>query len=159
MGTTYTYAYEGDGIRVEETPPAGAAMAYTFSGLPAVAGSKVIAEYDNGAAPSSPSREYVYSGSQLLATISGGATTYHHPDQLSVRLSTDSSANVSRSFGHYPFGVVWYETGTASKWKFKTYERDAESNNDYAMARFYNNPIARFTSPDPLPGSVADPQA
>jgi len=134
---------------------------YIFSG------GKVIAEYDNGAAPSSPSREYIYSGSQLLATISGGATTYHHPDHLSVRVSTDSSANVTRTFGHFPGacpersrrGEAWYETGTASKWKFTSYERDTESNNDYALARFYSNPTARFTSPDPLAGSLVNPQS
>jgi len=27
------------------------------------------------------------------------------------------------------------------------------------MARFYSNPIARFTSPDPIPGSLANPQS
>jgi len=129
------------------------ATVYIFSG------GKVIAEYDNGAAPGSPSREYIYSGSQLLATISGGATTYHHPDHLSVRVSTDANGNVTRAFGHFPFGEVWYETGTASKWKFSTYERDTESGNDYAMARFYGSSNARFASPDPIPGSASDPQS
>jgi hypothetical protein len=38
-----------------------------------------------------------------------------------------------RSFGHYPFGETWYETGTASKCKFTSYERDPESLNDYAI--------------------------
>jgi hypothetical protein len=33
---------------------------YVFSG------SKVVAEYDNGAAPTSPSREYIYSGTTLI---------------------------------------------------------------------------------------------
>jgi len=134
-------------------PPAAPPRSIIFSG------GKVIAEYDNGAAPSSPSREYIYSGSQLIATISGGATTYQHPDQLSVRVSTDSNGNVTRTFGHFPFGEAWYETGTASKWKFTSYERDTESNNDYALARSYSNPIARFTSPDLLGGSLANPQS
>jgi hypothetical protein len=38
---------------------------YVFSGT------KVVAEYENGAAPSSPTREYIYAGSQLLATLEG----------------------------------------------------------------------------------------
>jgi hypothetical protein len=59
-------------------------------------------------------------------------TTYHHPDHLSTRVSTDSTGTVARTFGHYPFGEVWYETGTASKWKFTSYERDSESANDYS---------------------------
>ncbi len=47
----------------------------------------MIAEYANG----SLSKEYVYSGSQLLATIAGTTTTYHHPDHLSVRQNTNAS--------------------------------------------------------------------
>jgi len=43
-------------------------------------GSKVITEYDNGAAPGSPSREYMYSGgpegSGLLAKIDSSGTRY-----------------------------------------------------------------------------------
>src|SRR5579883_440713 len=151
-GNSGSYTYDGNGLRVEKVSGSTATV-YIFSG------GKVIAEYDNGAAPSSPSREYIYSGSQLLATISGGTTTYHHPDQLSVRVSTDANGNVTRTFGHFPFGEVWYETGTASKWKFSTYERDTESGNDYAMARFYGSSNARFASPDPIPGSASDPHS
>jgi len=151
------YVYDGNSLRVKRclsncTSPTTTTV-YLFSG------SKVIAEYDNGAAVASPSREYIYSGAQLIATIAGGATSYHHPDHLSVRVSTDSSGNTVRTFGHFPFGEVWYETGTASKWKFTSYERDSESQNDYAMARFYVNRLGRFSSPDPLAGSVADPES
>ncbi len=120
--------------------------------------SKVIAEYDNGAAVTSPSREYIYAGSQLVAKNEAGATNYFHPDHLSTRANTDSGGNVSRTFGQYPFGEVWYETGTANKFKFTTYERDAESGNDYAMARSYINRYGRFSSTDPLSSSIADPQ-
>lgn len=152
-GATYTYSYDGNGLRVMKTPPSGSAAIYIFSG------SKVIAEYASGAAPTSPTSEYIYSGSQLIATLSGGATTYHHPDHLSTRVSTDSNGNTVRSFGHYPFGETWYETGTASKWKFTSYERDSESLNDYAIARIHVNRLARFSSPDPIPGSLGDPQS
>jgi RHS repeat-associated protein len=152
-GATYTYAYDGNGLRVMKTPPTGSATVYIFSGP------KVIAEYASGAAPGSPTSEYIYSGSQLVATLAGSATTYHHPDHLSTRISTDSNGNTVRSFGHYPFGETWYETGAASKWKFTSYERDSESLNDYAIARSYRNLAARFSSPDPLAGSIADPQS
>jgi len=37
-------------------------------------------------------------------------------------------------------------------------ERDAESGNDYAMARYYASRLARFSSPDPVSGSVFEPQ-
>jgi RHS repeat-associated protein len=151
-GATYSYSYDGNGLRVMKTPPSGSATVYIFSG------SKVIAEYASGAAPGSPTSEYIYSGSQLV-TLVGSATTYHHPDHLSARVSTDSNGNIVRSFGHYPFGETWYETGAASKWKFTSYERDSESLNDYAIARSYTNRQGRFSSPDPLPGSLSNPQS
>ena len=152
-GATYNYSYDGHGLRVKKAPPTGSATLYIFSGP------KVIAEYTSGAAPASPSSEYVYSGSQLIATLAGATTIYHHADHLSARVSTDSNGSTVRSFGHYPFGETWYETGTASKWKFTSYERDSESLNDYAIARTYVNRLARFSSPDPLSGSPGNPQS
>jgi RHS repeat-associated protein len=133
--------------------PAGrTTTVYIFSGT------KVIAEYENGAAPTAPTREYIYSGGALLAKIESGSTTYYHPDQLSVRLMTDSSGNVIGQQAHYPFGESWYQNNTTTKWMFTTYERDADSGNDYAMARYDINRLGRFASPDLLAGSVSDPQ-
>jgi RHS repeat-associated protein len=60
---------------------------------------------------------------------------------------------------NYPFGESWYSSGTTTKWKFTSYERDPESANDYAMARYDINRLGRFNSPDPVPGSIADPQS
>jgi RHS repeat-associated protein len=151
-GNSGTYTYDGKGLRVKKVS-GGTTTVYVF------AGSKVIAEYQNGAAVASPAREYIYMGGQVAATLSGGTTTYHHPDELSTRVSTDSSGNTVRTFGHFPFGETWYETGTASKLKFTSYERDSESGNDFAMARFHVNRLGRFSTPDPLAGSLLDPQS
>jgi len=150
--TSGTYAYDGDGLRVTKVA-GGTTTVYIF------AGSKVIAEYDNGAAVASPSREYIYSGSTLLAKVESGATTYYHADHLSARVLTDSSGNTLGQRGHYPFGETWYETGTTTKFKFTTYERDGESGSDYALARYNVNRLGRFSSPDSLPGSTMDPQS
>jgi YD repeat-containing protein len=72
------YTYDGNGLRVEKAVTGGASTIYIFSGT------KVIAEYDNGAAVSSPTREHIYSGSQLLATLTNTGTavttTYHFLD-------------------------------------------------------------------------------
>lgn len=74
---------------------------YIFSG------SKVIAEYTNGAAPSSPSAEYVYAGGALIAKFFSGGTYYYHQDHLSNRMYTDSSGNVHAESGHFPFGELY----------------------------------------------------
>ncbi len=120
-------SYAGRGLQVKKI-----ARSTTVHILP---GGKVIAEYEDGAAPGSPTREYVYSGSPLLATIEGGTTKYHHPDHLSARVTTDAAGNSIGEQGHYPFGEQWYSTGFTPKQKFTSYERDGESGLDYAMFR------------------------
>jgi hypothetical protein len=87
-------------------------------------------------------------------------TKYHHSDHLSERVTTDSAGTAVHTYGHYPFGETWYETGTADKWKFihsthsvrsgqASYERDTESSLDYAMFRYDSSPgtVHPFDSP------------
>jgi RHS repeat-associated protein len=148
------YTYDGYGRRIEKTV-SGATTVYIFSN------SQVIAEYASTAAVTSPTREYVYGGSGLLAKIEGSATQYYHQDHLSNRLMTDSSGNVVGQQGHYPYGEQWYPVSPnqMTKWEFTSYERDAESNNDDAMARYYVNRLGRFSSADSKGGSPSNPQS
>jgi RHS repeat-associated protein len=154
-GAAGAYSYDGNSLRVKKCVPnctsPTTTTVYIFSG------SKVIAEYDNGAAVGSPSREYIYSGSALLAKIDSSGTKYYHQDHLSNRLVTDSSGNTAAQMGHYPFGESWYNT-TNDKLLFTSYERDSESGNDYAMARYNVNRLGRFSSPDLVAGNANDPQ-
>ncbi len=151
------YTCDGKELRVKKVITGGTTTVYIRSG------GQVIAEYDNGAAVNSPTREYLY-GNHLLAIVtgstsgSGGTITYQHRDTLSPRLYTNSSGGDSGEQGTYPFGEPWYNN-TTSSWVFTTYERDAESGNDYALARSYASTNGRFLSPDPLEGIVGDPQS
>ena len=151
------YVYDGKGFRVRKcisncTSPT-ASTVYIFSG------SNVIAEYVNGVGVSSPTREYIYLGSTLLSTIDSTGTKYQLADHLSPRVTTDSSGNVVGQQGHFPYGEQWYAANTVSKWQFTSYERDAESGNDYARARYHINRLGRFASPDPMSGNASDPQS
>ena len=150
-GASGTYTYDGNGLRVKKISGSTTTV-YVFSG------SKVIAEYDNGAPVGSPSREYIYGGAPLLAKIDSSGTKYYHQDHLSNRLVTDSSGNTYAQMGHFPFGEKWYNA-TNDKLFFTTYERDSESGNDYAMARYYASRLGRFLPPDALSGSIDDPQS
>jgi RHS repeat-associated protein len=147
-GAANTYAYDGAGQRVNRN-----GNYYVYSG------GHVIAEYANGAPAASPSTEYVYARNKRVATIAAGATTYPYWDHLSVRANADSSGTVVRTFGHFPFGETWYETGTHDKWDYTTYENDAESGLNYAMARFHNPRLGRFMSLDPWPADKRHPQS
>jgi len=152
-GAGATYSYDGAGLRVKKV--AGSTTTrYIFSGT------KVVAEYvGTTPMPWSPTREYIYSGSALLAAIEGGTTTYHHQDHLSVRVNTNTSGSVVGQQGHYLFGQSWYAASTTTKWQFTSYERDAESTLDYALFRYDNSRLGRFMTTDPVAGSVTNPQS
>ncbi len=82
-----------------------------------------------------------------------------------MRVNTEGTSG-SPSFGqvvgeqgHYPYGEVWYSTGTTTKYRFTSYERDAESGNDYAMYRYHANRLGRFLSTDPVDGLPSNPQS
>jgi RHS repeat-associated protein len=129
---------------------------YIFSGT------KVIAEYTPSAATTAPTKEYIYSGAQLLATLDASHNpTYRQSDHLSARLLTDATGNVVGTQGHLPFGEGWYLTGIVDKWKFTSYERDSDTNLDYAIMRFDSARLARFMLPDPYDHSAdpSDPQS
>jgi RHS repeat-associated protein len=151
-----SYQYDGNGLRVRKCLPN--CFSPTSSTVYIFSGSKVIAEYDNGAAVSSPSREYVYAGGSLIAKVGQAGVDYYHQDHLSNRLITDSASNTVAQLGHFPFGEAWYN-GSGEKLFFTSYERDSESGNDYAMARYAVSRIGRFSSPDPLHGSTRNPQS
>jgi RHS repeat-associated protein len=148
-----TYAYDASSLRIKKVVGTGPGVAtyYIFSGT------KVIAEYSSSL--TTPDKEYIYWGGNLVATIAGSTTTYQHADHLSTRYETDSSAGQSRQFGHFPFGEAWYESGTTSKWNFTSYERDSESGRDYAIMRSYSSTVGRFTAADRLAGNVYFPQS
>lgn len=163
-----TMTYDGNGVRVQKCSPN--CTSPTSSTVFIFSGSQDIAEYDNGAAPSAPSREFIHSdglpGSGLLATITGGSSptvTYFHDDHLDWRISTDGTTGsptygqVIGYQGHYPFGESWY-SNNGNEFVFTTYQRDSESGLDYAMARYYDSTAARFCSVDPLGGQLGDPQ-
>ncbi len=148
-GAVSTYSYDCKGLRVVKAS-GGVTTVYIYTGA------KLIAEYENGAAPNAPTREYIYAGSNMLAKVEAGATTYYHRDHLSNRIITDTNGAVTAQSGHLPYGQSWYDYNP-TKWKFTTYERDSESSNDYAVARYYTSSLDRFTSPDPVGGLLQNP--
>jgi RHS repeat-associated protein len=147
---TASYTYMGP-LRIKKVT-GGTTTVYIYSGT------KPIAEYVGGQL----SKEYIYSGSRMLATIAGAAITYHHPDHLSSRAETDATGTATRTFGSFPYGETWYETGTIDKWKFTSYERDTaagETGLDYAVFRQYSSGEARYTTADLVNGNAFIPQS
>ena len=144
---TATYSYNGRGLRVQKSF-GGTNTAYVF------AQGNVTAEYANGTL----TEEYIYDGNNLLADYASGVLTYHGFDRLSDRINMNVSGAKIGEQGHYPFGESWYATNSTTKWRFTNYEHDAESNNDYAKARFYVNRLGRFLTNDPDRPRAGNPQ-
>lgn len=76
-----------------------------------------------------------------------------------MRVTTDTNGMKIGEQGHYPFGENRYSSSTTTKFRFTSYERDTESGNDYAIFRTHINRLGRFNRPDPVAGTIADPQS
>ncbi len=93
-------------------------------------------------------------------------------DQLGTpRILLDQTGSLSgvRRHDYLPFGeelfagiggrttTLGYSPGNVRQ-QFTLYERDNETNLDYAQARYYSSGQGRFTGVDPVGGNVVDPQ-
>jgi RHS repeat-associated protein len=92
---------------------------------------------------------------------SSGGVYYYFVDMLgSTRVVTDSSGNTCFNADYYPYGQENdYSTSCSPRYKFTGYEYDSETGNYYAYARYYDPRRGRFMSPDPLGGTVGNPQS
>ena len=133
-GTAATYAYDSINRRVKKT--VGSTTTYYIW-----EGGSVIAEYSD--APPQGS----------------GGLKFYHADRLSTRMITNSTGVVIGTQDHLPFGEDAGVSGESEKHRFTNYERDLESGGtDYAVNRQYSNSTGRFLRPDPLDGSLDNPQ-
>jgi RHS repeat-associated protein len=92
-------------------------------------------------------------------------TSYLTTDNLGTpRINTDSIGNVQARHDYLPFGEEINRLGGRSanngyqsdsiRQKYTQYERDNESDLDFAQARYYGSSLGRFTSPDPALASM-----
>jgi RHS repeat-associated protein len=149
-GATASYGYDANNWRVKKLS-GGVTTHYVWEGA------QVIAEY-NGSTGALIS-EYVHAGSRMVARDQGGVLRYFHQDRLSTRMITDGSGNVVGTQDHLPFGEDAGVVGESEKHRFTTYERDTESGTDQAVHRQYHVNVGRFFRPDPVPGSISNPQS
>ena len=106
-------------------------------------------------------REYVYLGSKLLASIeSGTTTTWYHVDVLgSVRAITSSAGATLTRHDYAPFGESTSSLSGDPR-RFTGQQLDAETALDYYNARYYRNVWGRFTTADDsIYMDTADPQS
>lgn len=150
-GTTASYAYDQRNQRYKKTVGSSVTHYVWQSG-------QVLAEHNGSTG--SVITDYIYSGSRMVAKVTGGLlTNYILNDRLSARLTLDTSGNVVGRQAHLPFGEDFAESGTQQKQHFTSYEREGESGTDYAINRQYNQGLGRFMRVDSMSGSIAVPQS
>ncbi|MBL0239440.1 MAG: RHS repeat protein [Chloracidobacterium sp.] len=129
------YSYDGDGKRVKKVAGDEVTIfVYDASG-------KSIAEY-----------------STIVASVEDAKVAYLTADHLgSPRINTDRDGNVTARHDYHPFGeeilttqrttALNYAADTVRK-QFTGYERDRETELDFAQARYFASGFGRFSSPD-----------
>ena len=149
-----TYTYDGDGQRTKMTgnglfwrQPGGPIL--TKTGL----GGAVIVD-----------RIY-FQGKHIAGWHSGGSLSFILQDALGgEHVVTNGSGVVCEDLDTLPFGAeIDYINNCDHSYKFAGMERDDQNsaNLDYAMARYYNNRLGRFMTPDPplMDQHIVDPQS
>jgi RHS repeat-associated protein len=157
-GVIGQYHYDGDGKRVKKAASTGDDTVFIYD-----AAGKLVEE--RAASTGALQTSYVYAGSRLLSTETSTGTSYLTSDNLgSPRVNTDASGTVTARHDYHPFGEEVSRTGYGSdtvRQQFTGYERDSESELDFAQARYYNATHGRFTTTDPIlmePKRAFDPQ-
>jgi RHS repeat-associated protein len=160
--TTTTYAYGPFGNRVSQSA-ASTTFIYPNKFYSVASSTGTGANY-------ATTTDYVYAGSNLLATIdqkiisgtaSGTAITrYNHTDNLgSTNVTSDAMMNISQWFDYAPYGSVIATTNTGQTAAARGYigQFADQSNLLYLNARYYNGAQGQFTSQDPTFLALGNP--
>lgn len=129
-------------------------------------GGSVVAEYsETDASPTSPqwSKNYVYMGGRLLSsqepgTSGGEYVRYYHPDHRGTQMVTNASDTSYILQRTLPFGTALSSesVGVPVGPRFTSYDRSATTGLDYAVNRYYDPSMGRFTQVDPAGMRAAD---
>jgi RHS repeat-associated protein len=97
--------------------------------------------------------EYVYLGDQLLTMIKPGEAAYYfHNDHLGTpQVLTDATGTVAWKAIYTPFGEAVVSIVTVENpFRFPGQYYDVETGLHYNYFRYYNPPIGRYITPDPI---------
>ena len=153
-GTT-TYIYDAEDRRVAKAVGSTVTAEYVYN----QAGQEVSVY---GPYPSMTwQRDEIWAGSRHLATYANNTTYFHHTDQLgNLRRDTGPTGAVVATCTNLLFGDAQSCTPSdPTPYFYAGLERDPETVNDHAWARYLNSTPGRWLSPDPLAGDITNPQS
>ena len=99
-------------------------------------------------------------GRQMLLFPSTSRWLYHPSLLGSTSMVTDQGGAVALDTTFYPWGQGWQTVGSVAYWKFASFDPTQPGTGLYpAPFRHYTSIQGRWLSPDPLAGSVYNPQS
>ena len=152
-----TYTYNGDGLRMTETPPTGSALSFTWD---TVSGGSIPEVIDDG------TNAYVYGSLQFggaapveQINLSTGAVSYLSsiPEGVQEVLGTSGTSQEQSTYSAY--GVPTIESGSqVTPYGFQGSYTDA-SHLIYLVNRYYDPSTDQFLSVDPKVSTTLQPYA
>jgi RHS repeat-associated protein len=154
-GVDYTYDGHGQRVKKDQTSGSDYDKLYWYG----LAGEVLVeTELDGDLL-----REFIYfGGAKVARRDADGTAHYFFADHLGTnRVMTSATGVTQQESTYYPFGGEQREiTSTVdNRWKFTGLERDSESGLDNTLFRKYASNLARWLSPDPICGSITNPQS
>jgi RHS repeat-associated protein len=156
---TTQYKYDAFRRRVKKTT-ASSSTVFVYDGW------RSIAEYENGALPTSPARVFVfgmYLDEPLMQISASGAKHYYHTDHLySVYALTDASGVVVERYRYNAYGQTTVTNAAfipnpdpnnsafGNPFTFTGQRLDRETGLMYYKNRYYETALGRFVSRDPI---------
>ena len=142
-GGTATYAYNGDGLKIQRVGPDGTTR-YYYDGF------RSIWETDGIGTMTAELDRDIF-GNLLSRLDSSGTRRYYHTDGLgSTIVLTDAGGNFAAGMLYDAWGNVRASSADVGKYCFTGGEMDTASGLYHMGARFYDPSIGRWLSEDPV---------
>ncbi len=98
-------------------------------------------------------------GGRMIAQSYPTATYFLHANHLhSDTQLTDQSGAVKMDLLYYPWGQIWLKAGSLLDAHFAGFQQGAQTFYN-TPTRVYGNTLGRWLSPDPVAGSIPNPQS
>lgn len=122
---------------------------------------RLATKYNLAGGVATVDRDYVYLGTQLVATWQPGVGySFFMTDHLGTpRLQTDVNATTVTRAKNRAFGLPLTGALPQQGPEYAAMEKDTASGNHYDHARFYTSWLGRFQVPDLIGGNPGDPQS